>query len=110
MPWSFNTPLFRVRGIGESSIVKGGELEDAKEKAVPKETRKVYYKGGTKDADVYFLKNLLAGHEIQGPALIIDATSTIVVEPKCSAVITKLGDIEMDVEKLNDEKWGTEVL
>ena len=37
-----------------------------------------------------------AGHKIEGPGIIMDKLSTILVEPGCTAVITKKGNIKTD--------------
>eukprot|EP00927_Polykrikos_kofoidii_P049315 TRINITY_DN4338_c0_g1_i1.p1 TRINITY_DN4338_c0_g1~~TRINITY_DN4338_c0_g1_i1.p1 ORF type:complete len:1313 (+),score=238.34 TRINITY_DN4338_c0_g1_i1:525-4463(+) len=41
--------------------------------------------------------DLCAGHVIQGPAMILQAISTVVVEDGCTATLTKTGDIEIAV-------------
>ena len=38
-----------------------------------------------------------AGHKIEGPGIIMDKLSTILVEPGCTAVITKKGNIKTDL-------------
>jgi len=40
-----------------------------------------------------------AGHQICGPALIIQDTATVVVEPGCTAEITDTGDISIQLGK-----------
>eukprot|EP00474_Spongospora_subterranea_P010032 CRZ10490.1 hypothetical protein [Spongospora subterranea] len=50
------------------------------------------------DTAVFDLQCLLAGHVIHGPAIIVDRTSTIVVEPRCSAIVSAFGDIDIVVE------------
>jgi hypothetical protein len=43
------------------------------------------------------LKDLRPGHVIEGPAVLIDDISTVVVEPHCSAHITAGQDIRIQV-------------
>lgn len=50
-----------------------------------------------KPTPVFQLCDLGAGDKISGPAIIIDSSSTIVVDPLCSAEITEFGDIEIIV-------------
>ena len=54
------TKLFRVRGIGQSSIVKSKDIETSQKEPNAKEQRKVYFKGGEKTTNLYLLGDLLA--------------------------------------------------
>ncbi|KAJ3276823.1 hypothetical protein HDV01_002878 [Terramyces sp. JEL0728] len=89
----------RIRGIGKS-IATG---KDVKWTAVYQELEKITRKSfstashsisaywevpGRIDTPVYLLKDVPVGSEISGPALILDNTSTIAVEPNCKAVVT----------------------
>ena len=44
------------------------------------------------------LKDLLCGHIIPGPAVIIDQLGTIIVEPACKAELTSQGDLRIVIE------------
>lgn len=86
----------RVRGVGKSLSVPPesphDELESLKTKCIAPQCRndsaRVYFSGaGLVDAPVYFLESLVPGTSIQGPAMIIDQTQTIVVEPSATATI-----------------------
>lgn len=84
----------RVRGTGTSNkIVESSpfaELESLTKEVVkpdPKEITKVYFKNCWQESPVYFLDQLKAGNMIEGPAMIIDKTQTIVVAPKAIATI-----------------------
>lgn len=46
---------------------------------------------------VHYLERLKAGHKINGPAIIMDKLSTILVEPDCIAVVTKTGNLEITI-------------
>ena len=50
-----------------------------------------YFDGGHLDTRVHLMEDLLSGHVIHGPAIIIDKNSTILVEPDCKAEMTKKG-------------------
>ena len=52
---------------------------------------KCYFEGGTRCTPVYNLEHLIAGHVVEGPAIIINNNSTILIEPFCTAVITDQG-------------------
>jgi 5-oxoprolinase (ATP-hydrolysing) len=86
----------RVRGIGEAGVESSltspfAELEVAKTRHLTSphsSTQKVYIKDGWKEFPVYQLPKIMAGSQIRGPALIIDNTQTIVIEPEFSAFVT----------------------
>lgn len=60
--------------------------------------------GGSQDTPAFLLKNLKPGHEVAGPAILIDDISTIVVEPKCTAYLTANMDIKVDVQRPKIDK------
>ncbi|KAK2767539.1 hypothetical protein FQN54_003696 [Arachnomyces sp. PD_36] len=87
----------RVRGIG-SSFAKGTKSPQAQMREVsgkqvakvePKETAAVYFgKGfGRMQTPVYTLGQLEPGAKLQGPAMIIDKTQTIVLVPTATATV-----------------------
>ena len=53
--------------------------------------------GGRQPTPVFRLDDLTPGHTLPGPALIMADTSTIVVEPRCAARITRGGSVRVDV-------------
>ncbi|CAH6720772.1 5-oxoprolinase [[Candida] jaroonii] len=70
----------------------------------------IYFKDGFHESKIYLLEKIPVGSVIQGPALILDATQTILVEP--SSVLTVLPrhvviDLEDDVKT---EKLDTKVI
>ncbi|KAF7725319.1 hypothetical protein EC973_009658 [Apophysomyces ossiformis] len=89
----------RVRGIGKTrssedlspvreiqQLKSSNSIQSARE---PDSITSVYFEGGRDNhVPVYLLQHLLPGTSIAGPAVIIDATATIVVEPSCHALIT----------------------
>jgi 5-oxoprolinase (ATP-hydrolysing) len=44
---------------------------------------------------VFDLESLKAGMTIEGPAIILNSTSTILVEPNCLSVIDEYGNVEI---------------
>lgn len=95
----------RVRSIGQSAVDKPSspiaEYSAVKTWTSPStELRKaIYFAGGWQDTPIYQLKDLTIGTKLNGPALIIDATQTILVEPACTANI--LSDVILiDVEQV----------
>lgn len=64
----------------------------------PDATTSAYFEAGGRQATpVYQLSSLPAGAAVPGPAILIDSISTIVVEPRCTAHVTALKDVRIDV-------------
>lgn len=56
----------------------------------PDSTKSVYFKSlGWVDTPVYLLSALPLGHKVAGPALVVDNTQTIIIQPNCSVTATK---------------------
>lgn len=102
----------RVRGIAKNQLPPAPRLEKAAEPPVAKYTRSVYFEGGNRDTPVFLLPDLRAGHKIPGPAMLLDKTSTVLVEPGFSAAITDTGDIQIffDEKADNGTKANLETL
>jgi 5-oxoprolinase (ATP-hydrolysing) len=58
----------------------------------------IFFEGGRRQTPIFSIKDLLAGSLIHGPAVILDNTTSIIVEPNCTATITDNGDVRIDVE------------
>lgn len=61
------------------------------------QTASVWFRDGARDTRVYQLADLRPGHEVQGPAVVIDSNSTVIVNPGCTASITEQGSIDIAV-------------
>jgi len=99
----------RVRGTAKSGITLESSLEAANSPAKPEKCVKVYFEEGYLDTNVFLMENLRPGHKIEGPGIIMDKLSTILVEPGCTAVITKKGDIEISIGAGNTKTVGCEL-
>ncbi|KAJ6174187.1 hypothetical protein N7485_006999 [Penicillium canescens] len=86
----------RVRGVGKATSIAPEapqqELKSVTTKPIGSEKQDdssyVYFAGvGEITTPVFFLNNLQPGNVIEGPAMIIDNTQTIVVEPNAKATI-----------------------
>lgn len=64
---------------------------------------------GEQQTPLYSLEKLLAGHVINGPAIIIDKTSTIVVDPNCIATISDFGDVEIIIQRSAERQYSSSV-
>ncbi|KAM9978310.1 hypothetical protein ACTFIY_012063 [Dictyostelium cf. discoideum] len=88
----------RVRVHARGSDLNSLRINDSTCEPLKAETiQKCYFESvGRIDTPVYLLKSLGGGDSIDGPAIIIDNTTTIVVEPNCKANILKpSGNIEI---------------
>ncbi|XP_054717716.1 5-oxoprolinase-like [Uloborus diversus] len=99
----------RVRGIGNQHFDFSCEIENAVNPPEPKVVEKCYFDGGYQDTAIYMLSDLRCGHEIIGPAIIIDVNCTILVDPDCVASITKDGSVLIQVLKSEMKCVGTEL-
>lgn len=99
----------RVRGIGKSLTETDLERPVVDDEAKAEEIVKTYFEGGFHDTKVYLLRNLSPGHILKGPSIIIDELSTILVEPDCTAIITKRGDIKITIGSGKIKNIGPEL-
>jgi 5-oxoprolinase (ATP-hydrolysing) len=91
----------RIRGIAKA--IEHNELTMIKETRELKQANKIkeidpsikngvcsaYFETGRDGSvPIYLLNEIPVGSVVKGPAMIIDATATIVVEPACSALVT----------------------
>ncbi|SGZ58965.1 CIC11C00000003337 [Sungouiella intermedia] len=79
----------RVRGVGNvNKIRERSPFEDLKKielfdikKDLAKTVRPLYFSGGFQNSEIYNLDDLPIGGKVSGPALVLDATQTILLEP-----------------------------
>lgn len=88
----------RVRGVGVTNILKPQATQCAAGTPKIEGSYKVYFGNEWKDAPLFKLEKLGYGHVIPGPAIIMNGNSTVIVEPSCKAVITKYGNIKIEIE------------
>eukprot|EP00804_Cyclotella_cryptica_P010638 CCRYP_005455-RA/>CCRYP_005455-RA protein AED:0.11 eAED:0.12 QI:0/0/0/1/0.66/0.57/7/0/945 len=65
----------------------------------PMGTSTAYFEDGWEDVPTYNFEDLKPGHEMKGPAIIVQLISTIVLEVGCTAFVTGDGDLDITVEK-----------
>ena len=87
----------RVRSIGRASTHTPFPIAAADTPPEKLCSKRCYFEGGWRQTGLYRLTDLMAGHTICGPAILIQDTSTIVIEPDCTAVITDYGDVEIEM-------------
>ncbi|EED95002.1 5-oxoprolinase [Thalassiosira pseudonana CCMP1335] len=65
---------------------------------------KAYFENGWENVATYNFDDLKPGHEVKGPAIIFQSISTMVLEIGCTALVTGDGDLDITVEKKNNEE------
>lgn len=91
----------RVRGIGVTNILKPRALQLGSGTPKSEGQYNVYFENGWHDTPVFKLEDLAYGHVISGPAIIMNGNSTVIVEPSCKAIITKYGNIRIEIESIH---------
>lgn len=73
----------------------GGGFEAARREAVPSSTRRINLGAGYAETPVHTGSALAPGHVVQGPAVIAEDFTTIVVYPGWTALVDDAGDYEL---------------
>ncbi|XP_017466157.1 PREDICTED: 5-oxoprolinase [Rhagoletis zephyria] len=88
----------RVRGLGKNNTPPEVEIEKSVATTPkPEGFTRIFFEQGAHESPIYLTKHLLAGCKIQGPAILIDQLSTILLEPECVAEVTTRGDLIINV-------------
>lgn len=87
----------RVRGVAMSGVSPSHIVPRFIAPPRPLQMSPVCLEGGVQSASVYRLSELLAGHSIPGPAIVLDRLSTIIIEPECCGHVTSSGDLVITV-------------
>ena len=92
----------RVRAVGKSNTSDTKLQTDLEKDSVPSPKQQIecYFSSGFESTNVYIIEDVPTGAHIQGPCIIIDKLSTILVEPGCSAKIDGNGDVMITVPKV----------
>ncbi len=99
----------RVRSLGKGTKLKSFPVRKADGPPQKLDTVSCYFKGGWRKTDLYDVDDLLGGHRISGPAILIQQTSTIVIEPDCTASITSFGDVEISLTTSRVQEVNTSI-
>ncbi|KAM9573689.1 5-oxoprolinase isoform 1-T2 [Guaruba guarouba] len=99
----------RVRGTGSSGHSARSPLSPSGEPPPVETVTRCYFEEGYMDTPVFLLQALACDHCMPGPAIIIDNNSTIVVEPGCTASITRFGDISIAVGSVAPRPIGPQL-
>ena len=90
----------RVRGVGVTNILKPRSLPPNSDSPQVEGSYKVYFGNEWQDTPLFKLEKLSYGHVVPGPAIIMNGNSTVIVEPNCKAIITKYGNIKIEIEPI----------
>lgn len=91
-------------GVATASEVEFGAVTDQQSFEGPRNESSVWFNGRRYAASVV-TRNQLRPHDVvQGPAIICEPTSTVLVEPGCSASITSTGTILMSIDQQSAHK------
>ena len=87
----------RVRAVAKSPQLKKFPIESRNVLPRIDATTRCYFAEGWLETPIYRLGSLQAGQSLAGPAILMQETSTILIEPGCQAEITKYGDVSIKV-------------
>lgn len=99
----------RVRGLAKHCFDFPSNTKISDSHPRPKTIEMCYFQGGFLDTKIFIIEDLCYGHEIMGPAIIIDSNCTILVEPDCLASVMEDGSILIKIIKSGSIKVGTEL-
>ena len=99
----------RVRSIGRASTLRSFPLDEKRKSKGKLEDVRCYFSGGWQQTGLYNLETLAAGDDIPGPAILVQGTGTILIEPDCTAKVSRLGDVEIEVGDRSTQKTDTVV-
>ncbi|PNY10004.1 5-oxoprolinase-like protein [Trifolium pratense] len=88
----------RVRGIGVTNILRPQAIEPVSGNPIVEGYYKVYFGNGWQETPLYKLEKLGYGHMMSGPAIVMNGNSTVIVEPNWRAIITKYGNIKIEID------------
>lgn len=87
----------RVQGVGATNILQPRELTPISTKPVPKSSCQIYFSYGWQETPLYELENLGYGHVLEGPTVIMNGNSTVIIEKDCKTIITMYGNIKIEI-------------
>jgi len=99
----------RVRAITKSGSSQKSAIKAKEGIPTPVTQSGCYFEGGWQTTPTYLLDDLGAGQCLPGPAIIMQGTSTILIEPGCDAEITQFGDIRINLHTQAAQQHDTKV-
>lgn len=99
----------RVRAIATPPTLQNFAHHAQVENPEPELVTPCFFDEGWMDTPLYEVDKIRVGSQIEGPAILIQDTSTIMVEPHCVAQITEAGDIAIEVLAQANKRLETQV-
>ena len=96
----------RVRVVAPSPSLQKFKVSTAEGPAEPIDQTLCYFENRWHQTPVFRCELLQAGHQIAGPALLLQDTSTIVIEPDCRAEISEYRDVLIHVKARTHQEVG----
>ena len=96
----------RVRVVAPSPSLQKFKVSTAEGPAEPIDQTLCYFENRWHQTPVFRCELLQAGHQIAGPALLLQDTSTIVIEPDCRAEISEYRDVLIHVKARTHREVG----
>jgi 5-oxoprolinase (ATP-hydrolysing) len=96
----------RVRMSGDEPAPSRPHLAVITNTSTPA-TCRCYFHGGWQDTPIYELAELNPGHQLKGPAIILQNGSTVLIEPGCTAQRNNHGDITIQLTHRCMQKLAT---
>ncbi len=87
----------RVRAVKKFPALARQKIKSGSSSSQPKTFTQVYFEEGWVKTPVYEWDVLGAGEEISGPAIIVQDTTTVLVEPGSLLTMSEWGDVEIDI-------------
>ena len=102
----------RIRGIGKSrdSLNQSKIPTRTSGSIIPKCHRMVYFSEKYLETQIYNIEDFMANDVINGPSIIIDKNSTLLIEPGCSAYSNLNGDIIISIVSEQDKHLSSGIL
>ncbi len=98
----------RVRATAKSPSLQKFPIANKSGIPEPDTPTRCYFESGWHDTPIFLLDQLGAGQRLNGPAILMQDTSTILIEPGCFAEITEFGDVVITVETKTQHEIGTQ--
>jgi len=99
----------RIRSVGKTPVLNRQPVKRAEQPAAAQDHVACFFTDNWIQTPLYDVNELAPGHRIKGPALLIQNTATLVIEPDCSVVLTSDGDLTITVERQHSPKITAEL-
>ena len=99
----------RAREIAKSPTVNVAKIKKRSSNLRPDSIVDCYFEGGYKKTPIYLSADLCSGDIMPAPAIIMQDTSTILIEPACRAEVTEYGDIIINVDSVTKKSLPTDL-